>query len=96
MIPIRTRAVTTIIGAGLLLSACATPRMHTQAELNSAGQACGLTFGELIQDDEEKKLLILFRDKPTAAERSCVYRWARRNRLKLVVVDGIRFEGSGS
>ena len=80
------------VGSALTFTSCATPRMHTQAELNSAGQACGLTFGELIQDDEEKKLLILFRDKPTAAERSCVYQWARRNHLKLVVVDGISFQ----
>jgi hypothetical protein len=35
--------------------------MHSQAELNSAGQACGLTYGELIQDEEAKMLLILFR-----------------------------------
>jgi hypothetical protein len=28
------------------LSACATPRMHSQAELNTAGLACGLTYGE--------------------------------------------------
>ena len=80
------------IGAGTLaLSACATPRMHTQAELNSAGQACGLTYGELIQDEEAKKLLILFRAKPTPEHRHCVYQWARRNHLKLVVVDSIQF-----
>ena len=80
------------IGAGsLALSACATPRMHTQDELNSAGLACGLTYGELIQDDEAKRLLILFRAKPTPEHRNCVYQWARRNHLKLVVVDSIQF-----
>ena len=75
----------------LSLSACATPRMHTQAELNTAGQACGLTYGELIQDEEAKKLLILFRQAPDPATRSCVYRWARRNHLKLVIIDAIAF-----
>ncbi len=75
----------------LALSACATPRMHSQAELNSAGQACGLTYGELIQDDEEKKLLIMFRAAPTPEHRTCVYKWARRNHLKLVVIDSIQF-----
>lgn len=78
-------------GAALALSACATARMHSQAELNSAGQACGLTYGELIQDDEEKKLLIMFRAAPTPEHRNCVYKWARRNHLKLVVIDSIQF-----
>ncbi|MDP9423555.1 MAG: hypothetical protein M3Q19_12130 [Pseudomonadota bacterium] len=78
-----------------LLSACATPRMHTQDELNSAGLACGLTLGELIQDDEEKKLLILFRQSPSPEQRRCVYKWARRNALKLVVIDSIQFPEEG-
>ena len=73
------------------LSACATPRMHSQAELNAAGQACGLTFGELIQDEEAKRLLILFRAQPSPERRRCVYDWARKNHLKLVVIDGIEF-----
>ncbi len=79
------------LAAGLALSSCTTARMHSQAELNSAGQACGLTYGELIQDEEEKKLLILFRQAPSAEQRRCVYQWARRNSLKLVVIDGIQF-----
>lgn len=79
------------VGAALLLSACATARMHSQAELNSAGQACGLTYGELMQDDEEKKLLIMFRAAPTPEHRNCVYQWARKNHLKLVVIDSIQF-----
>ena len=73
------------------LSACATPRMHSQDELNSAGRICGLTFGELIQDEEAKKLLILFRQTPSPATRSCVYQWARKRHLKLVVIDAIKF-----
>ena len=79
------------VGAALLLSACATPRMHTQAELNTAGQACGLTYGELIQDEEAKKLLIMMRQAPAPEQRSCVYRWARKNHLKLVIIDAIQF-----
>jgi hypothetical protein len=83
------------LAAVLALSACATPRMHSQAELNTAGLACGLTYGELIQDAEEKKLLILFREAPSADKRACVYHWARKRHLKLVVIDAIKFpEGS--
>ena len=81
-----------IISAGIAsLSACATPQMHSQAELNSASLSCGLTYGELIQDEEAKKLLILFREKPSASERSCAYQWARKRHLKLVVIDAINF-----
>lgn len=65
--------------------------MHTVDELNSAGRACGLTYGELIQDEEAKKLLILFRQSPSPEQRRCVYKWARRNALKLVVIDSIQF-----
>ena len=81
-----------IIGAGLVsLSACATPRMHSQEELNSATRMCGLALGELIQDEEAKKLLILFREAPSPAKRACVYQWARKRHLKLVVIDSIKF-----
>ena len=79
------------MGAIILLSACATPRMHSQEELNSAGLACGLSYGELIQDEEEKKLLIMFRAAPTPERRACVYNWARKNHLKLVVIENIQF-----
>ncbi len=79
------------IAATLCLSACATARMHTQDELNAAGLGCGLSYGELIQDEEEKKLLVMFRAAPSPAHRDCVYKWARRNHLKLVVIDGIKF-----
>jgi hypothetical protein len=79
------------LGAILLLSACATPRMHSQDELNSASLACGLSYGELIQDEEAKKLLILFRQQPSPEQRQCVYQWAHKNKLNLVVIDAIKF-----
>jgi hypothetical protein len=80
-----------VLAGSLLVSACATPRMHSQDELNSASLACGLSYGELIQDEEAKKLLILFREQPSPDQRRCVYNWARKNSLKLVVIDGIQF-----
>jgi hypothetical protein len=82
-------------GGLALLSACATPRMHSQDELNGAGLACGLTYGEKIQDEEAYKLMILFREAPSPTKRHCVYQWARKQHLKLVVIDSIKFpEGS--
>ena len=68
------------------LSACVTPQMHSEAQLNSAGSACGLRLGELIQDESEKRLLLLIRNEPSAEQRVCVTKWARRNGLKAVFV----------
>ena len=77
--------------ATLALSACATARMHSQEELNVASLGCGLSYGELIQDDEERKLLIMFRATPKPEHRACVQSWAKKRRLKLVVIDSIQF-----
>ena len=90
--PCRTAISILITGAGFVsLSACATPRMHSQDELNSASLACGLTYGELIQDAEAKKFLILFREKPAPTKRACVYQWARTQHMRLVVIDSMKF-----
>jgi hypothetical protein len=70
------------------LSACATPaRMHTQDQLNTIALGCGLTYGELIQDESEKRLLLLIHDSPNAGQRVCVTKWARRNGLKPVFLN---------
>jgi hypothetical protein len=80
------------LGAALLLlSACATPRMHSKVELSTVEQSCGLSTGELIQDEELKKVVILFRVAPSPAERSCVTKWARRNHLHLAVIDAVNW-----
>ena len=79
-----------MLGLTLALSACATaPVMHTDAELNDVGIRCGLALGELIQDESEKKLLLMIRQEPTLEQRACVAKWARRNGLKAVFVNMI-------
>ena len=85
------RSKVAVLTSCLLVTGCATPRMHSQEELNSASLGCGLTYGELIQDEEEKKLLIMFRTAPSPEHRECVYKWARKNHLKLVIIDAIQF-----
>ena len=77
-----------------LLSACVTPRMHTQAELNGVSQQCGLALGELFQDESEKRLVFLFRPDSTPRERACVARWAKKNGLKAVFVNAVNFPAS--
>ena len=73
---------------GLALSACATPaRMHDEAQLNQVALGCGLALGELIQDEEQKKLLLTMRSDPSPRQRVCVARWARKNGLKAVFLN---------
>jgi hypothetical protein len=77
------------------LSACVTPaRMHTDAQLNAVATDCGLALGELIQDESEKKLLLMIRQDPSAEQRLCVAKWAHRNGLRAVFVDNIHFPES--
>jgi hypothetical protein len=71
----------------VLLSACVTPVLHTEAQLNDVARGCGLALGELIQDESEKKLLLMIRQAPSAEQRVCVAKWARRNGLKAVFVN---------
>ena len=72
--------------ATLALSACATARLHDQQALNSVAIGCGMTYGELIQDEAEKRLLIALRSEPSPRQRACVADWAKRNHLKPVFV----------
>jgi hypothetical protein len=60
--------------------------MHTPEQLNTIALGCGLALGELIQDESEKRVLIALRNAPSAAQRVCVAKWARRNGLKPVFV----------
>jgi hypothetical protein len=76
----------------LSLSACATARMHTEAELGDVTRACGLGAGELIQDTEEPKILFLIHPNATPRERVCAIRWAKRNHLHLAYVEGIELK----
>ena len=81
-----------IVGALTSLSACATPaQMHTEAQLNEVATGCGLALGELIQDESEKRLLLMIHQDASAQQRVCVAKWARRNGLKAVFVNNIQF-----
>ena len=71
------------------LSACVTARLHSEAELNDVGRQCGLALGELFQDESEKRLLFLFKVQPTAEERACVHKFARKNGMRTVFIDAI-------
>ena len=81
-------AIFTLVTGILALSACATPaQMHSEEQLNQVALGCGLALGELMQDESQKKLLLLVHNNPTTGQRVCVYQWARRNGLKAVFVN---------
>ena len=76
-------------GLAFALTGCATAQMHTEAQLNEVAQGCGLSYGEVVQEAEEKRLLFLYRVAPKAAQRHCVYLWAHRNHLTLVIINAV-------
>ena len=80
-----------LLGAGCLVAGCVTARFHSEEELATVGRDCGLALGELFQDQSEKRLLFLFRISPSTEQRACVVRWARKNRLKTVIVEAANF-----
>ena len=73
----------------LALTACATARMHTEPQLNEVAMSCGLDVGDVVQDADEKRLLFLFRVAPKPAQRHCIYQWAHKNHLTLVVINAV-------
>ena len=67
----------------LLVGGCATvPRLYSQQELGQVAQRCGYALGELIQEEEEPRILFVFTlAEENRVDQACVYRWARPRRL---------------
>ena len=80
-----------VIASALSLTACATPRLYSEAELSSAGRMCGVSAGEVVQEAEEPRVVILFRIAPSPAQRSCMARWTRKRHLHLAVIEAVNF-----
>jgi hypothetical protein len=78
-----------IVSGSLLLSACATARIHTDAELSAVGRTCGAAEGEVSQDAEEPRILFLYSVAPPRAEIHCLALWARRHHLHLAYVEAV-------
>jgi hypothetical protein len=77
------------LASALALSACATAQLHTEAQLNDVALNCGLSVGDVVQEQEERRLLFLYRVSPKASQRHCVYQWAHKNHLTLVVINAL-------
>ena len=85
------RVLALIATAALSLSGCVTARLHSEAELSAAGRACGLSEGELVQETDLKKVLFLYRVAPSHELRSCVFRWADQNHMRLAVIEAVNW-----
>jgi hypothetical protein len=70
----------------MTLSACATAQMHTEEQLATVAQGCGLSGGDVMQDASETRLLFIMNTGVTPPQRACIYAWAHRNHMRLVVI----------
>jgi hypothetical protein len=75
-----------------LLSACVTARLHGREELSAVGRSCGLAEGELIQEAEEPRIVILYAVSPPRPQIACVARWARKQRLHLAYIQAVNWQ----
>lgn len=80
---------TILVAWTFALTACATAQMHTEAQLNQVAVGCGLDWGDVVQEQEEKRLLFLYRVAPKPSQRHCVYQWAHKNHLVLVIINAV-------
>lgn len=85
----RSIALLAALAPAVALTGCVTAKMHTEAQLNDVALNCGLDNGDVVQDAEEKRLLFLFRIAPKPQQRHCIYQWAHKNHLTLVIINAV-------
>ncbi|MBV9527177.1 hypothetical protein [Sphingomonas sp.] len=68
------------------LAGCAAAQMHTDEQLATVATGCGLSGGDVMQDATETRLLFIMNTGVTGPQRACVYGWAHRNHMHLVVI----------
>jgi hypothetical protein len=75
-----------------LASACVTARLHGPEELSALERSCDLAQGEIVQEAEEPKVLILYAIAPSRPKIACVARWARKNHLHLAYIQAVNWQ----
>jgi hypothetical protein len=81
-------AVTLLLLAPPLLGGCATTRLYSATELSALGRNCGIAEGEVVQEEDEPRLLFLYTVGPSKAQISCVAQWSRKHNLHLALIEG--------
>jgi hypothetical protein len=72
----------------LALGGCATPaaRLHSQTELATVARGCAVPLGNVVQFEEEPRLVFLMEvERPQ--QLVCVRQWAQRRKLRLVYME---------
>ena len=82
--------------ACLALSACATTRVYSDAELALVAEQCGVAPGEVIQEPDYPRFLFLYAVGPTREQLECVRRWSRRRHMHLSYIEAIDFAGDNA
>ena len=80
------------LGLACILSGCVTARMHPRVELAAVGRACGLAEGELVQEEEEPRILFLYAVGPSRPQLACVARWSRKHHLHLAYIQAVNWQ----
>ena len=78
--------------AALALAGCAMTqpvRMYSPQELGAVAERCGRALGEVVQEEEEPRLLFLFAAAAPQGDVRCVRRWSRRRSLHFVHIEAI-------
>jgi hypothetical protein len=63
--------------------------MYSAQELGMVAQRCGLALGEVVQEEEEPRILFLFAAAAPASEVRCVRRWSHRRSLHFVHIEAV-------
>ena len=84
------RALSALLCVGA--AACATTqpvRMYSAQELGAVAQRCGRALGEVVQEEEEPRLLFLFAAGAPTGDVRCVRRWSHRRSLHFIHIEAI-------
>jgi hypothetical protein len=63
--------------------------MYSPQELGVVAERCGLALGEVVQEEEEPRILFLFAAGAPAGEVRCVRRWSHRRSLHFVHIEAL-------
>ena len=81
-----------MLAATAAIAGCATTqpvRMYSSQELGAVAERCGRALGEVVQEEEEPRLLFLFAAGAPAGDIRCVRRWSHRRSLHFVHIEAI-------
>ena len=77
-----------ILGSTPLLSSCV-PRLYSPLELADVARHCELPVGDLVQEADYKRILILYPPGASRAQVDCAHKWARQHNFHFGYVESV-------